>query len=71
MDPEKSEVLQGTLDRMILKTLHGLGPLHGFGIARLIERARFGSSSIEGWLRSGARRKTAAKQSSTPSPGVS
>jgi transcriptional regulator len=35
---EKSEVLQGTLDLMILKTLHALGPLHGFGIARRIEQ---------------------------------
>jgi PadR family transcriptional regulator, regulatory protein PadR len=35
---EKSEVLQGTLDLMVLKTLHALGPLHGFGIARRIEQ---------------------------------
>ncbi len=34
---KKSEVLQGTLDLMILKTLHALGPQHGFGIARRIE----------------------------------
>jgi len=34
----KSEVLQGTLDLMILKTLDALGPLHGFGIARRIEQ---------------------------------
>lgn len=38
MDPGKSEVLQGTLDLMILKTLHVLGPLHGFGIARRLEQ---------------------------------
>lgn len=38
MDRKKSEVLQGTLDLMILKTLHVLGPLHGFGIARRIEQ---------------------------------
>ena len=38
MDARKSEVLQGTLDLMILKTLHALGPLHGFGIARRIEQ---------------------------------
>lgn len=38
MSAEKSEVLQGTLDLMILKTLHVLGPLHGFGIARRIEQ---------------------------------
>ena len=35
---DKSEVLQGTLDMMILKTLHALGPLHGFGVARRIEQ---------------------------------
>src|SRR5689334_23429013 len=33
-----SEVLQGTLDLMILKTLQALGPLHGFGIARRLEQ---------------------------------
>ena len=38
MDTKKSEVLQGTPDLMILKTLHALGPLHGFGIARRIEQ---------------------------------
>lgn len=38
MTEEKSEVLQGTLDLMILKTLQALGPLHGFGIARRIEQ---------------------------------
>jgi PadR family transcriptional regulator PadR len=35
---KKSEVLQGTLDLMILKTLQALGPLHGFGIARRLEQ---------------------------------
>jgi PadR family transcriptional regulator PadR len=38
MNASKSEVLQGTLDLMILKILYGLGPLHGFGIARRIEQ---------------------------------
>src|SRR5580692_13104800 len=38
MGEGKSEVLQGTLDLMILKTLYALGPLHGFGIARRIEQ---------------------------------
>lgn len=38
MRANKSEVLQGTLDLIILKTLHALGPLHGFGIARRIEQ---------------------------------
>jgi transcriptional regulator len=36
--PAKSEVLQGTLDLMVLKTLDALGPLHGFGVARRIEQ---------------------------------
>ncbi|HEX4019876.1 MAG TPA: PadR family transcriptional regulator [Acidobacteriaceae bacterium] len=38
MSEERSEVLQGTLDLMILKTLHALGAQHGFGIARRIEQ---------------------------------
>ncbi|SFS10891.1 transcriptional regulator, PadR family [Granulicella pectinivorans] len=38
MAADKSEVLQGTLDLMILKTLQALGALHGFGIARRIEQ---------------------------------
>ena len=35
---ERSNVLQGTLDLMILKTLDVMGPQHGFGIARRIEQ---------------------------------
>lgn len=35
---QKSEVLQGTLALMVLKTLDLLGPLHGYGIARRIEQ---------------------------------
>jgi PadR family transcriptional regulator PadR len=35
---EKSEVPQGTLALMVLKTLDTLGPLHGYGIARRIEQ---------------------------------
>jgi transcriptional regulator len=34
---DKSEILQGTLDLMILQSLQTLGPLHGWGIARRIE----------------------------------
>src|SRR5437667_3324268 len=34
----KAEVLQGTLDLMVLKTLEFMGPLHGYGIARRIEQ---------------------------------
>ena len=35
---EKSDVWQGTLALMVLKTLDTLGPLHGYGIARRIEQ---------------------------------
>ena len=35
---EKAELLQGTLDLMVLKTLEAMGPLHGYGIARRIEQ---------------------------------
>jgi PadR family transcriptional regulator PadR len=35
---DKTEVWQGTLALMILKTLQALGPLHGYGIARRIEQ---------------------------------
>jgi PadR family transcriptional regulator, regulatory protein PadR len=35
---EKSDVWQGTLALMVLKTLENLGPLHGYGIARRIEQ---------------------------------
>jgi transcriptional regulator len=38
MTEPKSEVFQGTLDLMVLKTLDVLGPLHGYGIARRIEQ---------------------------------
>ena len=38
MAVDKSEVLQGTLDLMVLKTLEALGPMHGYGIARRIEQ---------------------------------
>ncbi len=37
-DAQKSDVLQGTLDLMVLKVLDALGPLHGYGIARRIEQ---------------------------------
>lgn len=38
MASPKSEVLQGTLDLLVLKTLETLGPQHGYGIARRIEQ---------------------------------
>jgi PadR family transcriptional regulator len=38
MSRERAEVLQGTLDLMVLKTIETMGPMHGFGIARRIEQ---------------------------------
>lgn len=37
-ESDRTDVLQGTLDLMVLKTLDVLGPLHGYGIARRIEQ---------------------------------
>jgi len=38
MPSSKSEVLQGTLDLLVLKTLDSMGPMHGFGIALRIQQ---------------------------------
>jgi PadR family transcriptional regulator PadR len=38
MTKDRSEVLQGTLDLMVLKTLDAMGALHGYGVARRIEQ---------------------------------
>src|SRR5579871_3513310 len=35
---DRSEVLAGTLDLMVLKTLEAMGPQHGYGLARRIEQ---------------------------------
>jgi PadR family transcriptional regulator, regulatory protein PadR len=62
----KSDVLQGTLDLMVLKTLETMGPLHGYGIARRIEQVSGDTLSLNqgtiypallrleqrGWIRS-------------------
>ena len=46
MGKARLELLQGTLDVMVLQTLAGMGPLHGYGIARRIEQVS-GNRSIE------------------------
>ena len=62
-----SEVPYGTLDLMVLKTLAGVGPQHGYGIARRIEQVAEGSLALnqgtiypallrleqKGWIKSG------------------
>jgi PadR family transcriptional regulator, regulatory protein PadR len=66
MPPSDSEVPYGTLDLMVLKTLAGMGPLHGYGIARRIEQVSAGTLALnqgtiypallrleqKGWIRS-------------------
>ena len=46
MPESKSDVLQGTLDLMVLKTLESMGPLHGYGIARRIEQVSANTLSL-------------------------
>ena len=43
---DKTDVLQGTLALMVLKTLEVLGPLHGYGIARRIEQISVGHLNV-------------------------
>jgi PadR family transcriptional regulator PadR len=66
MSPPDAQVPYGTLDLMVLNTLAGMGPLHGFGIARRIEQASDGALALnqgtiypallrleqKGWIRS-------------------
>ena len=42
-DPNKTEVLKGTLDLMVLQTLASLGPLHGYAIAARLEQVSAGA----------------------------
>jgi PadR family transcriptional regulator, regulatory protein PadR len=43
---DKSAILQGTLDLMVLKTLDAMGPMHGYGVARRIEQISDDALSI-------------------------
>lgn len=46
MAASKSDILQGTLDLMVLKTLDAMGPMHGYGIARRIEQMSEGALQV-------------------------
>ena len=46
MGKSKLDVLQGTLDLMVLKTLQSMGPLHGYRIARRIEQVSGNALSL-------------------------
>ena len=83
MATDKSDILQGTLDLMVLKTLDAMGPMHGYGIARRIEQLSEDALQVNqgtiylcldppgaeraGSRPSGARRRTTARRSSTRS----
>jgi PadR family transcriptional regulator PadR len=43
---DKLDILQGTLDLMVLKALDVLGPMHGYGIARRVEQVAEGTLRI-------------------------
>ena len=42
-EPAKADVLQGTLDLMVLQTVATLGPLHGYAIAARLEQVSSGA----------------------------
>lgn len=44
--PSKTEVLQGTLDLIVLRTLESLGPLHGYAISRRLEQVSAGAMQL-------------------------
>src|ERR1700733_10650360 len=44
--PSKTDVLQGTLDLMVLRTLESLGPLHGYAIAARLEQDSLGALQL-------------------------
>ena len=82
-DKPNTDVIQGTLDMLILKTL-SLEPMHGFGIARRVEQVSRGVFKVNpgslltalqrleraGWLTpNGSRPKTRAGRRSIRSPG--
>jgi transcriptional regulator len=45
-EPSKTDILQGTLDLMVLKTLDTLGPLHGYAIASRLEQVSSGALQL-------------------------
>ena len=45
-EPAKTDVLQGTLDLMVLQTVDALGPLHGYAIAARLEQVSSGALQL-------------------------
>ena len=44
--PDRADVLQGTLDLMVLQTVDSLGPLHGYAIAARLEQVSGGALQL-------------------------
>ena len=44
--PSKADVLQGTLDLMVLQTLESLGPVHGYAVASRLEQVSKGALQL-------------------------
>jgi len=44
--PAKTDVLQGTLDLMVLRTVDAMGPLHGYAIAARLEQTSGGALQL-------------------------
>ena len=44
--PDRADVLQGTLDLMVLQTVDSLGPLHGYAIAARLEQVSDGALQL-------------------------
>ena len=83
MATQTSEILPGTLDLMVLKTLDAMGPMHGYGLALRIEQISedalrinqgtiylclFDWCSEDGSARNGVNPRTTGARSSTRSP---
>ena len=80
MSKDKADVLQGTLNLLVLKTVADLGPIHGWGIAKRIEQVSQDLIDVpygtlypslmkleqQGWISSGASPTTTAARVSTP-----
>ena len=45
-EPDKTDVLQGTLDLMVLQTVESMGPLHGYAIASRLEQVSNGAIQL-------------------------
>src|SRR5438094_8794289 len=60
-DPQKTDVLQGTLDLMVLQTLATMGPLHGYAIAARLEQVSSRSLQLNGHSLSGLDASGAAR----------